>query len=244
MAQDVVKSPTICWLDSDLIVVTEPTELILHNDEDIAACPSDNKEIGSNGPGDKFESIWQAILRANGQSADSFPWTMTCEDGIRIRLYWNGGVFVFRASSGFAQEYFDTTVRSLDARIISRAQGYSLGLNEMSSIGIAAVKLQLRRRELPYSYNYPMGSFLEKERYNIDRLAIAKIIHYHDAMWPHYWSQFMDQMQYAQPGAAAWLNQFGPLRNVASVPARAFNRALRMRRDASEKVYIAKCIAS
>jgi hypothetical protein len=150
MAQDIVKSPVICWLDSDIIVVAEPTELMLRNDEDIVACPSDIKEMGSTGPGDPFEPIWQVILRANGLSANSFPWTRTCQERFRIRLYWNGGVFAFRTSSGFAQEYFDTTVRSLDARTISRARGYSLGLNEMSAIGFAALRLRLRWRELPF----------------------------------------------------------------------------------------------
>jgi hypothetical protein len=240
MAQEIIKAPTICWIDSDIIVVREPAALILNDNEDIVACPAD-KEMGSAGPGDLFDSIWQAILRANGLSVDSFPWTTTCQEGFRIRLYWNGGIFAFRASSGFAREYLDTTVRSLDARTISRRKDFSLGLNEMSAIGIAAVKLKLRWRELPFAYNYTMGSFLPKEWYNNDLLAAASIIHYHDAMWPHYWSQFMNQMQSAQPAAADWLIQFGPMRNVASVTTRALNKLVRLRRDAHERRHKVTC---
>ena len=68
MAQESVRAETICWIDSDIIVVAEPTELILKNDEDIVACPIDIKEMGSVGPGDLFESMWQEILRVNGLS--------------------------------------------------------------------------------------------------------------------------------------------------------------------------------
>ena len=50
MAQESVRAETICWIDSDIIVVAEPTELILKNDEDIVACPVDIKEMGSVGP--------------------------------------------------------------------------------------------------------------------------------------------------------------------------------------------------
>jgi hypothetical protein len=47
---------------------------------------------------------------------------------------------------------------------VSRRRGFSLGLNEQSAVGIAAVKLKLRWRELPFAYNYTMGSFLSKEK--------------------------------------------------------------------------------
>ena len=240
IAQDVVKSLTICWIDRDIIVVAEPIQLMLHDNEDIVACPAE-QEMGSTGPGDKFEGLWQAILRANGLSIEEFPWTTTCHGGVRIRLYWNGGIFVFRVSSGFAEQYFDATVRSLDARTISRRKDFSPGINEMSAIGIAAVKLGLRRRELPLAYNYTMGSYLQKDWYDNERLAAASIIHYHDSMWPHYWLEFMAQMRLAQPNAAEWLSQFGPLRNVASPMKRVVNRALRIQRDEREHKFRNEC---
>ena len=237
-AQDIVKSKIVCWIDSDMIVVAEPAKLILNCDEDIVACPAD-KEMGSTGPGDRFEEIWQAVLRVNGLSIDTFPWTTTCQEGARIRLYWNGGIFAFRGSSGFAREYLDATIRSLDARIVPKRKDFVVGFNEMSAIGIAAVKLGLRWRELPFSHNYTMGSFLHKEWYNNERLAAASIIHYHDAMWPHYWPQFLLQMQSAQPDAAAWLDQSGPMRNVALAPVRLFNKVLQKRRYDMERRYTA-----
>jgi hypothetical protein len=85
---------------------------------------------------------------------------------------------------------------------------------------------------------------LLKEWYSTDSLANAKIIHYHDAMWSPYWSQFMHQMNDALPDVAGWLNQLGPTRNIASTPMRALNRALRIQRDARERAYIGGCVFS
>lgn len=239
-AKDIIKCSIICWIDSDIIVVAEPFKLLLGKDEDIVACPADIQEMGSKGPGDKFECLWEYILEANGLSPDSFPWTKTCYEGVRIRLYWNGGIFAFRATSAFAQQYFDATVRALDTRIISARDDYSLGLNEMSAIGIAAVQLGLRRRELPFTHNYTISPSLKEWR-DDDRLAAARIVHYHHSMWPDHWLQFLSQMRYAHPEVGKWLSHIGPMRNPAKPTTRLANRILKISRNAGESAYRARC---
>lgn len=241
-AREKIKSPVTCFLDSDLLVFGEPSALRLNDHEDIVACPSDIKEMGSTGPGDIYEPIWRANLELNGISPDTFPWTITCYDNIRIRLYWNSGVFAYRSSSKFADEYLNTTIKALENSTISKSPTYSLGFNEMAALGISAVKLNLKWRELPFTYNFSCGTRYPLDNCNHDVALHAKIFHYHDALWPEHWTRFIHQLDPIRPTEAAWLKKLGPLQNPSSTPIKIINKILQTIRKMQEKKYMLNCI--
>ena len=153
---------TVCWLDSDIIITGEPDQLILEADEDFAACASD-QEMGTTGPGNPFHPLWEQHCQTLGLTIDDLPWVTTEVDHKRIRLYWNGGLIVYRRATEFARHYMDTSIQLLGVRVASAAPGYSIAIKEMSAIGFAMIKQKLRWRALPDSHNSPIGSSDHKE---------------------------------------------------------------------------------
>jgi hypothetical protein len=231
---------TVCWLDSDILVAGEPDQLLLKDNVDFAACASD-REMGTTGPENPFHALWEENCKTLGMTIDDLPWITTEVDRQRIRLYWNGGIFVYRRSTGFARHYLDTCLRLLDARVTSERPGYSLGLNEMSAIGFAMVRQGLRWRALPDSHNHPVCSGGHEERYNEDRLRAARIVHYHDALWPHFWPEFLKCMRATHPAVATWLEGLGPMKNGAAFYWRAMTKLLGYYRRKQASAYQRSC---
>lgn len=229
----------MCWLDSDLLILGEPDALALEG-VDFVASASD-KEMGTCGPGDRYEPIWRSLCSTVGLEVEQLPWVKTELEDVRMRLYWNGGFFAYRRSSQFGRHYLSYVEKLLDAQVITNEPGYSTGINEMAALGLAVVKEGISFRSLPFPFNYPMSSKTPAEWYSPERLAQVKVLHYHDAMWPWFFSSFVERLQPAHAEVARWLAPLGPMKNEASPPARVWSRALRSYRDARERAYQSSC---
>lgn len=240
LAEDYITTETVCWLDSDILILQEPEQLVLHPDEDFLGCASD-KEMGTAGPSDPYEVIWQEICRAAGVLIDDLPWVVTEQEKEKIRLYWNGGIFVYRRSTGYGKDYLQTCIDLLNNHVVSQLPGYSIGINEMSAIGLAMVRQQLRWRSLPYSHDYSMSSLTHAEWYDESMLQDARILHYHDSMWPKFWDEFLRCLQRTHPDVAEWLAPLGPLQNEAFAPWRMTSRMLKALREHQETEYKKSC---
>jgi hypothetical protein len=131
--------------------------------------------------------------------------------------------------------------RDGDSNIGTDAPDYNVGLKEMSSIGFAVVKLGLSWRALPYSHDYVMSSFTHSQWYREDLLREAKIVHYHDAMWPAFWRVFLQCLQETHPNVADWLSQSGPMRNEAAPHWKAVTKLLTKLRGRAERAYLGDC---
>jgi hypothetical protein len=239
-AENVADTELIAWLDSDILIAREPELLRLEGGVDFAACPSE-KEMGSCGPGDPFESIWRANCQVLGIDIDSLPWVMSEPDGFRIRLYWNGGVFVYRKSTGFARHYLDTCTRLMEARNRLASSGFTIGFNEMSAIGFSMHKMGLKWRALPYSHNHSINKRSHSRLYREDQFREAPVIHHHDSMLPDFWDTFLQCVQTTHPLVGQWLSGLGPLQNERPFATRLVGRALRIFRDRKERAYISSC---
>lgn len=240
-AEQYVETESVCFLDSDLLVVRDPYELELAATEDLAAFPVECKEMGTAGPGDPFEEFWRASCKVVGLRLEALPWITTAETRERVRLYFNGGIFVYRRDSGFAGEYLRICKSLLDSGISTRNKGYSLGFKEMVSVGFAAMTLGLRWRPLSYSHNFVMASFTHEQWYSLQALKEARIVHYHDAMWPSFWPVFLGCMRDAHPDVASWLSSLGPMRNESPLAFRVLTRFLRSMRTREAARYSAHC---
>lgn len=227
----------IGWLDSDLLILGEPSQLMLAANEDFAACASD-KNIGTTGADDPFDPYWRAACHAVGLVVEDLPWITTERDKARIRLYWNSGVFVYRRTTHFAQHHLDATLRLLDAHITSEQAGLYF---TQHTLGMAMVQQGLRWRSLPYSHNYALGTKTYPQWYDAEMLRSAKILHYHDAMWPPFWATLLACLHTTHPQVAAWLAPKGALKNAASPLSKVVSQGLAYRRQQQAARYQQRC---
>jgi lipopolysaccharide biosynthesis glycosyltransferase len=239
VAEEYCSTELVCWLDSDLLIVNEPNQLILADDEALSACAV-NKEQGSSGPDDPYDTIWRHICDVTGIPIDSLPWVVTEYEQIPIRLYWNGGIFLYRSSTGLAKKYFEIYTKLMDAKKISSLSGYSLSINEMGAIGLAVLDLKLKWRALPITHNLSLRDCTDPKYYQ-KSLKSASILHYHDFMWPKSWNQFLQIITESHPQVAEWLAKLGPMKNTAPFANRLAAKGFRIWRDRQEKAYLKKC---
>jgi hypothetical protein len=114
-AEPHVTTSTVVWLDADTMVLGEPFAWVLPPDTDFAACAPDIDILGSSGADDPCEPCWREVSSILGVDLDRLPFMTTQVDKRVIRLYWQGGVFVYRASTGLAREYLRDCIKLLDA---------------------------------------------------------------------------------------------------------------------------------
>lgn len=239
-AEKVCKSEMICWLDSDILILDEPNGLELGDDIDFAASCSD-KEMGTTGDGSPFAALWEANCAALDIRVSDLPWVVTEREGVRIRFYWNGGMFVYRRDSNFAAGYLSATETLMESRFISSHKDYGLAINEMSAIGLAAIKQQMRWRPLDQSFNYSIGSRLAKDLYDNERARTVKILHYHDSMWPWFWDELLAHLNKYQKNVALWLQPKGPLKVEMHAHSRFLRKVLDVYRRGREAKHLKRC---
>ena len=227
-------SEQMVYLDADLLIVDEPEKLILNNGEDFLACTPD-KIGGTTGPEDLLEPFWKKACNLVGLDIEDLPWVKTELEGARIRLYWNGGVFAYRRSTGFAEHYLQTTLQLLESHIVSQVCG--VYFHEQIAMALAVAKMGINWRGLPHSHNYAMSSLTHEEFYNEEQLKAARIVHYHDAMWPSFWPEFLKCITDTHPQVADWLVSLGPMKNEAPVHWRVTNQLLKHLRSRQELEY-------
>jgi len=241
-AEEHITSAAVCWLDSDLLIVDEPEKLDLLPSEDFLWFPVETKEMGTIGPGDAYEPLWKKFGRTVGIDIEDLPWVITAETDQRVRLYFNGGIFVYRRSTSFAKNYLDICLQLLDSRVGTKAEGYNVGIKEMSAIGFAVIKMGLAWRSLPYSHDYVMLSKTHNEWYKEELLKEAKIVHYHDSMWPAFWSVFLECLRNTHPEVEKWLASLGPMSNEAPLQWRLVSKVLKNSRSRAENTYNQNCL--
>lgn len=231
-------SECIGWLDSDLLILGEPDKLILNRGEDFVACAPD-KIGGTTGHEDPLETYWREVCRLVGLDIKDLPWVRTEQEGVRIRLYWNSCVFAYRRSTHFSDHYLQTCIQLFDSRIASQKTG--IFFNDQIALGLTMVKMGISWRALPYSHNYTMNSKTHKDWYSEDQFKAARIAHYHDAMWPHFWPEFLKCLRVTHPQVADWLSSIGPIKNEAPFYCRSMSKALQYSRARQESEYKKLC---
>ncbi len=231
-------SDCIGWLDSDLLILDEPEQLLLQPDEEFVACAPD-KNLGTTGSDDPFDSYWRAVCNAIGLDIDALPWIVTEQEGARIRLYWNSGVFAYRRSTGFSKHHLETTLKFFNARLTSKVTKNAYFTQH--TLGMTVVQQGLKWRSLPYPYNFQVGSKTDPLWCTPERLQQTKILHYHDAMWEPTWDAFLESLKGTHPEVVAWLAPQGTLKNDSHPLWRAMGKGLKLWRSRQEKAYCKQC---
>jgi hypothetical protein len=233
-AEELTDAPLLAWLDSDIVALGEPTELALPPELDFAACATDTGIVGTTGPGSPHEDAWRRLCGLLDMDVDELPWVTTELEGERIRLYFNSGVFSYRRGIGFSELYLELCTRMLNERFGFAANGEHY--TDQFCLGLAMLKAGLRWRQLPYSLNFAVASYLPDEQ-TVPGFAEARLLHYHDSMEAHFWPELLRRLEQAHPEVHAWLRDEQPLGDPAPPAWRLMREWLRVTRGVPRRRY-------
>lgn len=228
--EETITTDQIVCLDSDLLILREPTELLLDDKTDFAACAPDLGVIGSTGPASDYDIHWRHICSTAGISIDELPWITTQLDRQRIRFYMNSGVWSYKRSSRVGSLYWNMCQKLLDARC--GFPGFGEHWIEQMSLGLAIHANKLTWRELPLSHNHTM-----LRTSNTTGVREAAILHYHNCMNPDFWPEMLNRLRATRPDVCDWLEPLGPVVSPASALSRYVSQGLRLGRGLPRKLY-------
>jgi hypothetical protein len=226
----------IAWLDGDILVLSEPTELLFEPNKfhriQFAACASD-KNIGTTRDDDEFAPYFRAACQAVGVDFDSLPYVLTEKEQIYVRAYWNAGVFAFVGECGLAELYDKFTLTLLSKGIGSHECEFLM--SDQVALALAAHHLGLRRKNLPLSHNFHVqpsdpSSLIHGAANNIC------VLHYHGCLWPSSFGKLCSDLELHYPEVARWLQGHGPhtMTNLSTV-ARIRRKLFSLRRKLQKK---------
>jgi hypothetical protein len=224
-AEELAETDLIAFLDSDTLVLQEPADLDLDRDVDFAASVSDIELGGTTGPGHPNERAWARICAIAGIAPDDLPWVEAPIDGVRMRLYFNSGVMVYRRSQRIGAQQLELLTRIFREGV--RLPGSAARMVEQVVLAPLVVAKRVSWKPLPFNHNSTMISALA---YNAEHLRDARILHYHDSMAPERWHEFLTRVEAQRPEAASWLRDAGPIESPASPIARAVGELFRVTR--------------
>jgi hypothetical protein len=235
-AEELAATDCITLMDCDLLVTKNADEWLLEAGEEFVACAPD-KNIGSIGLGDETEPYWQEVAKALDVDIAQLPWVTTGTNALQIRLLWNSGLYTYRRCTEFSEEYIKCCRKLLDARVAHKDAGSHFV--DQIVLGLAQFRLGLKYRALPHSCNYQMEGW-SGTLHPVLALREAKIIHYHNAMDPGPWPNFLAQLEGAHPDVYLWLKGIGPL-PAMSLPWSLASYSLRALRAARRNLYLKRC---
>jgi hypothetical protein len=180
-------------LDSDTLVLREPTAFLLPRDVDVAARPVDRKDICTSGPEDPHDAYWRELCEICGVRYDDIPWVPSYVDDIRAKASYNGGLVVVRSDRGILRRWSEFFLASLRAGLRPRAAAVAIrsstgavagrasrmwGSNQ-AALSLAMWSTTRRVQTLEPTYNYPLHlheALGERRVRDFNRLVH---VHYH-----------------------------------------------------------------
>jgi hypothetical protein len=232
-AEELTDAPVLTWLDSDIVLLDEPSGLLLGDDLDFAACAPDLGIVGSTGPGSPFEDGWRRLCSIMGMDVDELPWITTDVEQARIRLYFNSGAFSYRRGIGFSDLYMEMCQKALDAHFGFEGNGEHY--TDQLVLGLTMLEAGLRWRQLPHTHNFAVASFLPAP--DAADLAAARVLHYHDGMGPHHYATLLEQLRDVHPEVFSWLSAEVPLTDPAPRAWKLVRQGLRVARGVPRRRY-------
>lgn len=236
-AETIADTDLLLWFDTDTLMIADPIDLNLPPGVDYAARPAETA-LGTTGPDDANEPYWRAVCDGLGLDHEALPWITSHPEGRRIRMYWHGGVYAYRRSTGLAHTHLAIYLKRLDMRIASKRCG--VYFYDQTSMTLAVQQLGLKWQALDPMYNYTINKRSDTA-WDGDGLPRTKVLHYHDSLWPDCHARFMQLIRDRRPDVHDWLALRGPLRNTLPPHARLYRKALDVLRGRRYRAYADQC---
>ena len=108
----------VAWLDSDVLIASEPLGLLLGSGVDFAARAEYLPPAIHDG-NSKNIPYWQSLCNLLCADFDDLPWISLEIPVVKMRAFFNSGVFVWRRSSCFAESYLSAFEKLLKSKLAS-----------------------------------------------------------------------------------------------------------------------------
>src|SRR5947209_4733935 len=134
-AEENLTEDVLVFLDSDTVVLGEPTELDLPEEIGCAVRPCNRWEggISSAGEGDANEAYWRKVYETCGVTSE--PFVETVIDHKQVRAYFSAGLIAVRRRAGLWSQWKRDFLRLMDAGLIPDDERR---LRQMDEISLAA----------------------------------------------------------------------------------------------------------
>jgi hypothetical protein len=227
----------ICFVDSDMIFMSEPSQLLLDDQTGFTACAPD-KNMGTASEDDPNTPYWKEVCKTLGRDLNDIPWIHAHRENVDIRLYFNSGIFCTKKRNGFLEEYHRCVLRMMEARLSSKVSG--VYFRDQETLGLAVIKQNINWKPLPHEYNYAMSRKI-MDKYEPDKVRHGVVLHYHDMMWKENWATLLFKLQIDRPEIHDWLLPQGPLTLEGSFIQKTFGKLLKSYRSKKLKQYRQSC---
>jgi hypothetical protein len=169
-------TPYLVFVDTDSVIVNEPSEFVLAEGVDLAVQPTVRQLRGSTGPGDANDAFWLQVYRTCGVPEPHYVLTML--DRVAIRGYYNGGLVVMRRSASLGKRWLEL-LRRIGP---SLPEDIRYNLDQIALAAVAA-GIQNQVHVLPAQYNYNIS---RRGQFVLDAPRLVKLeqlvhVHYHAA---------------------------------------------------------------
>lgn len=239
-AQEAFSTPWCLWLDSDILFLHEPS---FCNDNALSETDFHARfeylAPAVSGADDPAAAYWEQICALCGvRFAD-----MGCHDldlpAKRMKPYFNSGVFLWRADTGFADRYAENFYRILSARIAP--EGIGPWFADQVSLTPTIAGLDLEWRMLDARDHLMLFQGAAQDKVFLDVLPQANLVHYSKARTGADSAAFDALVLDRRPGLADMLAEHDGFTagRRPSLPDRARMLSRRLR----QQLYVRRCRA-
>ncbi|MEA2489821.1 MAG: hypothetical protein QOH21_1613 [Acidobacteriota bacterium] len=223
-AEELANEDVVVFVDSDTVVLSEPSALALPEGIDVAVRPVDfhrwqepedeehwrtrHRRLSSAGEGDRGDEYWLRMYELCGVEAR--PFVETSCDRVRIRAYANSGLVAARRSAGvFGQWQRDFLTL---AKAGHRPAGGDLHYLDQLSLAATLARYWDRVEVLDGRYNYPLvGRPLLAEPLRSARLDELVHVHYNRYFHDHGFLAALQPPLERDGEVVGWLQEHLPL---------------------------------
>jgi hypothetical protein len=220
-----VPTPNVTWMDSDMIVLNPPDELVPASGTHFIARAGEGY-LGSDGA-DSNSTYWRALCALVGICFDDFPVITSFPEIRPIRAYWQSGIYTYEKQTGLGREHYEIIRKLLSSNIGSRAAG--IYHQDQVALALACQKLRLAHSEYLPRMNFNLNPLGKKNATTIPILDV-KILHYHHSLYRENVGWAMEFLQQLPTDRLELIQKHVPLSTNASLLVRLQKKALDLAR--------------
>jgi len=144
----------LCFLDSDIVCLAEPSDLLLEPRHDVGLVPVD--KVGRGQPaGEAINDYWRRIYDICGVDPERVWSVRTSVERAEIAAYFNAGMIAARRRFGLFNRWLEALARAGEAGPFERKQLHNLDQALLAGIALGQIERE-RVAILGSGYNYPL----------------------------------------------------------------------------------------